>query len=81
MYSTYMPWAKLESGAKYKLAISDVDLGYIPPLDRAKLALSGPITHNGRYGYAPLLQAMRQAPLPGRPPGRHSALRVRAPSA
>jgi aspartate/methionine/tyrosine aminotransferase len=58
MYSTYMPWAKLESGAGYKLAISDVDLGYIPPVDRAKLALSGPITNNGRYGYAPLLQAI-----------------------
>jgi hypothetical protein len=55
-YSEYMEWAKLHSGATYKLALSGVDDQTLDVLgaDWQELALHGP----NSYGYAPLHEAI-----------------------
>ena len=56
MQSEYMHWAKTCSGAKYNLALSDLE-HY--PLSEIPIRLADlPITGPGSYGYQPLLEAI-----------------------
>ena len=56
-----MEWAKLHSGAKYKLALSGIpdQTPDVLGADWQEIALHGP----NSYGYAPLCEAIAAAPL------------------